>query len=909
MAGEMSGDVKKVPVYCYQCVAGPDLLTVKVRDGIATEVEPNFKAAEVHPGGGKCCVKAYGLVQKTYNPNRLLSPMKRTNPNKGKDQDPGFVPISWDEAFDLVAGKLNELRAKGLTDEYGYPRVAASFGGGGTPTYYMGTFPAFLSAWGPIDFSFGSGQGVKCYHSEHLYGELWHRAFTVASDTPNTKYVLSFGANLEASAGVVGVWRHAQARINGYKRVQLEPHLSVTGACSAEWVPIKPKTDPALMFAMLHVMLHETPRDKLDLPFLRNHTGSPYLVGPNGYFLRDAETRKPLLWDLKRNRAVPFDMPDTDPALEGSFTCSGIEVGADERVWQHDAVSVETSFTKLAAHVKPYTPEWAETICDIRPGTVRRLTKEYLEHAQVGATTVVDGVTLPLRPVAIVIGKTVSNGWGGYECCWARTLISCLVGALEVPGGILGTTVRLNRPAVPRQASVAKGPDGFMAYPMNPTDKQNWVSRPNVRNAHRTLVPLSANSPWSTALGPTHLSWIFRKQVPEHWPEVSAPDLWFVYRTNPAISLWDTPEVAKRIAEFPFIVCFTYTRDETNHMADVLLPEATDLESTQLLSIGGTKFMEQFWDYEGYALRQPAVKPRGDTREFTDIATELAKRTGLLEKYNQSINKGSACTRLAGENYDFSLAPDKAYKAEEIWDAVCKAASAELTDGKETQGLDWFKENGYRVKPFPRLNWYLYPEIVKQGIRFEMPYQEQLLRVGAQLGNRLHESGITWWDTQLKEYQALPAWKDFPGVWEQDTVRLGGKPEEFPFWLLTARSMQYSWGSNVGIPLMDEVSKNVKGHHGVVMNAGKARELGIKEGDLIEVRSALRATKGRAVLTQGIRPDTLLMLGQFDHWATPYAKDMATPSMNTVTPMSLELTDATGSSADIVKVGVSRIAA
>ena len=33
-------------------------------------------------------------------------------------------------------------------------------------------------------------------------------------------------------------------------------------------------------------------------------------------------------------------------------------------------------------------------------------------------------MTLPLRPVAIAFGKTVNNGWGGYECCWARTLHS-----------------------------------------------------------------------------------------------------------------------------------------------------------------------------------------------------------------------------------------------------------------------------------------------------------------------------------------------------------------------------------------------------------------------------------------------------------------------------------------------------
>src|SRR5262245_32473908 len=168
----------KKPVYCYQCVAGPDLLLVEEEDGIAVRVESNYGAAAQHPGGGRVCVKAYGLVQKTYNPNRIQQPMKRTNPRKGRAHAPGSGAITWDEALDIVADKLKQIRAKGLRDESGYPRIAASFGGGGTPTQYMGTFPAFLSALGPTDLGFGAGQGVKCYHSEHLYGEFWHRAFT-----------------------------------------------------------------------------------------------------------------------------------------------------------------------------------------------------------------------------------------------------------------------------------------------------------------------------------------------------------------------------------------------------------------------------------------------------------------------------------------------------------------------------------------------------------------------------------------------------------------------------------------------------------------------------------------------------------------------------------------------------------
>ncbi len=909
-AGERPGGrarSRRVPTYCYQCVAGPDLLTVRVEDGVATEVAPNFDAAEVHPGGGKVCVKAYGLVQKTYNPNRVLTPMRRTNPKKGRGEDPRFEPISWDEALDEIARRVRDVLDRGLLDESGYPRIAASFGGGGTPAAYMGTFPAFLAALGPVDYGLGSGQGVKCYHSEHLYGEFWHRAFTVGPDTPMTRYHLSFGNNVEASGGVVGVWRHANARARGMKRVQIEPHLSVTGACSAKWVPIRPKTDAAFMYAMMHVLLHETPLDRLDVPFLKHGTSSPYLVGPGGYYLRDPESEKPLVWDEARGAAVPFDAEGIDPALTGTFEVGGVEIGPDDERTRHDKVAASPALDALVAHVRDYTPEWAAEICDVPAETIREVANEFLAEACIGETVEIEGETLPFRPVAITLGKTVNNGWGGYECCWARTVLSCLVGALEVPGGTLGTTVRLNRGAEDRLTSVRPGPDGFMAYPMNPTDKENWKSRPSIRNAHQTLVPLAASGPWSQALGPTHLAWLFQDEPPENLPPPTQPEIWFLYRTNPAISNWDAPGIADKIARFPFVVAFAYTHDETNHMADILLPEATDLESTQLLRIGGTKYVEQFWHHQGFALRQAAVPPRGETRDFTDIATELAERCGRLKEYLSRINGGAMGVPLAVGEHDFSLPTDRAPTADEIWDAVCRAASAELTGGRETDGLDWYREHGLKTAPFPQLHWYLYPRLRELGLRFEIPYQERLLRIGRELARRLHEHGISWWDEQLKEYQAMPVWKDFPGIWEHSVVSAGGRPEDYPFWLLTARSMQYAWGGNVGLQMISEVAGNIAGHGGVIINTAAAERLGIADGDLVEVRSTLRATRGRAVLRQGIRPDTILMIGQFDHWVTPYAKDLDVPSMNTVTPISLELTDATGSSSDIVRVAVTRV--
>ncbi len=897
-----------VPTYCYQCVAGPDLLKVRVEDGVAVGVEPNLEAAEIHPGAGKICVKAYGLIQKAYNPHRVLTPMRRTNPKKGRDQDPGFVAISWDEALDEIAGRLGEIRETGLLDASGFPRVAASFGGGGTPQSYMGTFPAFLAAWGPIDFGLGSGQGVKCYHSEHLYGELWHRAFIVTPDTPMTKYLVSFGNNIEASGGVCGVWRHAEARVNGLKRVQVEPALSITAACSDKWVPIRPKTDAAFMFAMLHVLLHEVPRDKLDIEFLKDSTSTGYLVGPNGYYLRNVKSRKPLVGDLKSGKAQPFDKPGIDIALEGEWVADGIEIGPDEQTWTHKKCKVQSAFSHLVDHVNDYTPEWAAEICDVDAATIRQVALDFVGHACIGETVEIEGETLPFRPVAITLGKTVNNGWGGFECCWARTVLCTLVGSLEVPGGLLGTAVRLNKPIDDRIESVVPGPDGLMAYPFNPTDSKNWRAKPKIRNAYDTLVPLAADTPWSQALGPTHLGWLFQDDPPENLPRPTLPDVWFLYRSNPAISSWDAPGVADKMAKFPYLVAFAYTMDESNHMADILLPDCVDIESTQLIRIGGTKFIEQFWRYQGYALRPAIVEAKGEARDFTDIATALAERTGLLATYNARINSGAAGVKLSGDGYDFSLDVDQSHGVTEIWDAICRAASSDLTDGAASDGLDWYREHGVRVAPFPQTKWYLYPKMKALGLRFELPYQERLYRIGGELANRLHEHGINWWDEQLKEYQALPKWKDFPGLWLEDEDKAVPEAKD-RFWLLTSRSMQYAWGGNAAIQIANETGRNIAGHDGVIINRGRAESLGINDGDRIEVRSGLRATSGRAVLREGIRPDTLLMIAQFDHWKTPFAKDFDVPSMNTVTPITLKHTDATGSGSDIVRVGVRKIGA
>ncbi len=384
----MSDRERTVSTYCYQCVAGPDLLKIRIEDEVATEVAPNFDAARNPPGGRQGVRQGVRAGSKSLQPDRILHPMKRTNPKKGRDQDPGFVAISWDEALDLVAEKLKTARARGLLDESGYPRLAASFGGGGTPTAYMGTLPAFLAAWGPVDMSFGSGQGVKCYHSEHLYGELWHRAFTVSPDTPLCEYLVSFGANVEASGGVCGVKRHADARKRGMKRVQVEPHLSVTGACSAEWMPIKPKTDVGVPLrhdprGVARAAARTARRAVPEAPHLVTLSGGPQRLFPARSRHAQAagsSTRPPV---------APCRSTRRESSRRSKERLSRSMASRSARTTSrptHRAVPVRPSFAHLLDHVRTIRPNGRAPICDVDPAVIRRIANEFLDHARVGAT-------------------------------------------------------------------------------------------------------------------------------------------------------------------------------------------------------------------------------------------------------------------------------------------------------------------------------------------------------------------------------------------------------------------------------------------------------------------------------------------------------------------------------------------
>ena len=110
-------------------------------------------------------------------------------------------------------------------------------------------------------------------------------------------------------------------------------------------------------------------------------------------------------------------------ALSARVQVDAVEIGADDEVLADGLLDGRDRVRQAGvAHMAPYSPEWAAGICDVPAGTtMRTIANEYLAHACVGQTVTIGGKMIPpFRPVAVTLGKTVNNGWGGYECCWAH---------------------------------------------------------------------------------------------------------------------------------------------------------------------------------------------------------------------------------------------------------------------------------------------------------------------------------------------------------------------------------------------------------------------------------------------------------------------------------------------------------
>jgi predicted molibdopterin-dependent oxidoreductase YjgC len=101
-------EYRNVLTTCIYCGAGCGLY-LQVLDGRVVGVLP----AKQHPvSEGKLCIKGWNAAAFIHHPDRLTQPLIK--------RDGEFQPATWDEALDLVARRLGEIREESGPDALGF---------------------------------------------------------------------------------------------------------------------------------------------------------------------------------------------------------------------------------------------------------------------------------------------------------------------------------------------------------------------------------------------------------------------------------------------------------------------------------------------------------------------------------------------------------------------------------------------------------------------------------------------------------------------------------------------------------------------------------------------------------------------------------------------------------------------
>ena len=217
-------------------------MVTTVENGVAIKVQGNPE----HPHtDGALCTKVSRYAERTYHPDRLLHPLKRSGP-KGSGQ---FERVSWDVALDDIARRLGAIAARGAHAA----QAILPYSYAGTMGLVQGESMAarFFNKLGASQLdrticSSAGGEGL----TQTLGGKVGMRVEFFAQ----ARLIIIWGSNSITSN--LHFWRYAQvAKRQGAKLICIDPRKSETADKCHEHIALLPGTDAALALAVMHELI------------------------------------------------------------------------------------------------------------------------------------------------------------------------------------------------------------------------------------------------------------------------------------------------------------------------------------------------------------------------------------------------------------------------------------------------------------------------------------------------------------------------------------------------------------------------------------------------------------------------------------------------------------------------------
>lgn len=795
-----------VPTTCNMCFNNCSI-KAHVVDGTVVELTGN---PDSPIGSGHICAKGAAGIMQLYDPARITKPLKRTNPKKGFDEDPGWEEISWDEAYDTIVQKFGEAAAKDPKLNMGASMVAGLIG----------------SVWRSLTLgcAFGVSEGTSsdiCGAGVHICEFLLTGDGNAMPDYDNVDYLIQFGtqAGTATRHGFnMTADKFARRRAeDGLRLVNFDPHMSAGAEKADLWVPIRPGSDAAAALAMAYVFIHEL--DLIDRDYLVERTNAPALVDPaTQRVLRAEGSNKSLYWDEAANAAKPYDECEK-PALEGEY--------------EVDGVKCHTAFSVLKEHIREMTPEWAEDITTVPAATLRQVAEEFGRAARIGETIEIEGKTYRRRGAAVDIFSGLSRHKHSILNVWACLQLNTLIGATNSVGGFIGFATKChgwadNNPTAGFDLGIWEE-DGFIEC------NSLMIGAPNsfykiIRERDYTpttqglleLQPLSEDG-----------HFVHMAMADPDLYHTTRPRNLFWYACNP-IKWWaNVEEQVKVYQDMDFIVGVDIYLNDMSYFSDIMLPEACYLERYDVLPqfymnhrmIGS---LDTPWTL---AMWQPVVEPKDGAPGFMEIYAEIADRAGANEFFIPAV------CGLYRVKEEYMFPTDQKLDVEQFIDAVYKS------NIDEEHGLQWFKDNG-GVYTYPRKvdEMYIWDAEAPGRIPF---YWDFMLEAKEKVEAKVADLDIPW---ETDDYIPLPEWR--PGVefYADDPAY-----DIFPVYYTNASNTD-TW--TVQNAWLNEVNEEDGITYLIEMNTATAAEKGLASGDTVRLTSTPGYTvEGRLVVTEGIHPE------------------------------------------------------
>jgi molybdopterin-containing oxidoreductase family molybdopterin binding subunit len=692
---------------------------------------------------------------------------------------------------------------------------------------------SFWRAYGPTN-RVNAGAALHCGDAAHHVTRDFYASWDAGPDWKYAKYVMFFGASQGFGSGhasTINMRMAADARERGIKFVVFDPMCNNTGDKSTEWIPIIPGADSAVVLAMINVILNDL--NIYDESYIKYKTNGPYLIGPDGLYIRNEDSGKPLVWDTIDNIAKEFNDPSImEYALNGEYEVYGIKC--------------QPAFQLIKDHVKQYTPELAQLASTVPANTIRRIAREFAEAAHIGSTIMIDGVELPYRPVSAAIFRGGQGHTNGMHQCYSIHILNSILGATDVPGGTvaLGPSRVLGDPNTGKPSvEPYADPDGLLHPGL-------WVG-PGVSKAENyephALPSLPALGTGLNNLFTMGMSSCFTTSKDRHelWEKLGIDyriEMLFSWANNSVMGQGNPQTHAEALMEIPFIVCYELFPTELSEgFADIVLPGCSKLEHPTSCADAYDFFFNMPIASEDFSIHitQPVIEPQHQRKFVVDFLFELADKLEMRDAFNDQLNRRFS---LDGK---YKIKPGEKLNLEQISDRVFRCNHG------DDHGIDWFKEHGFiRWKKKPQEAYWRWDIDARVPI-----YLHDLQLHGPKIKELAEGAGV---HAQWEQYTGLISW--FPPV----THKVSG---EYDLYCYSYRVTLHSGGQTMENPWLDEASKMNPHIYNIVLNSQTARAKGLQDGDIIWVESNYgRRTKGPVKTTECVHPQCVGIAATAGHW-------------------------------------------